>query len=125
MLRESRPRAQTASNKPAQTAIPRMSTLRLEALHLADSAETAASARPRTPDADTRSIRIDPHRIDALGGQMLPGKTAFVEVAVFPRPVAAHLRRHLAQSVGVFFAVGVHAVAALVSASGLLGFLFV
>lgn len=123
MLRKSRPSAQTASNKSAQTKVPRMSALLLEAFHLADGAETAASARPRAPDDGT--VRISPDRIDAFHGQMLSGESAFVEIAVFPCSVAAHLRRHLAQGVGVFFAVGVHAVAALMSAGGLLGFLFV
>ena len=100
-----------------------MSALLLETFHLADSAETAASARPRAPDDGT--VRISPDRIDAFHGQMLSGESALIEIAVFPCPVAAHLRGHLTESIGVFVAVGVHAVAALMPAGGLLGFLLV
>jgi hypothetical protein len=101
MLRERRPSAQATSNEPAQATVASVPALLLEALHLADRAEAAATTSHLPPDASFGAAGTDSHRVDAFHGQVLCGQTVFVKVAVFPCISAAHFRRVRAYGVAV------------------------
>jgi hypothetical protein len=71
MLRERRTSTQATSNESAQAAVPRVSALLLEPLHLAHGAEATAAARHFPTDAFVHVSRVHSRRIDTFHGQVL------------------------------------------------------